>query len=400
MTETAIEFGGEGASSGALRNAFARAGAVDPVTGLAPSEATVHAVTEAIGFHHATVGRGASSRLVLGFGRSGISTGSAALAQGASCLGIALADVAPDSDLAAENVVVEALERGAPVLAWTDLATLPHRALPAGYAGAIPHLLGIVAFHEEVDEFELDDGASRAIPIDASRLRLARAEVHGARNRVLLVERGAGPAAARPATLDAARAALVAHLDAPIANRGVAGMRNLAERIVVEAHPRHWSRAFPRGSPRYLAFLALYRGIEHSDFGPSAGRRLWVSFLAELAQAPGWRMLQAELETWRQVADAWSDLAQAALPDGVRRLAEARALLDTQSARYRRDGIDASGMLASTRARLAGIEREMGVDFPLDEAESRDHLRELGGDLARLATMEEEATTRLLQLVR
>ncbi|MBM4369345.1 MAG: DUF4872 domain-containing protein, partial [Deltaproteobacteria bacterium] len=193
---------------------------------------------------------------------------------------------------------------------------------------------------------------------------------------------------------------LSAHLDAPIANRGLAGMRNLAERLVVEALPRHWSRAFPRGSARYLACLALYAGIEHSDFGPSAGRRLWVTFLAELAQVPGWQVVQTELETWRQVADAWSDLARAALPEEVRRLAEARVLVDTQSARYRRDGIEASRMMASTRARLASIEREMQMDFPLAEAESRDQLRELGARLARLATLEEEATTRLLQLVR
>ncbi|MBM4367677.1 MAG: hypothetical protein FJ102_15805, partial [Deltaproteobacteria bacterium] len=73
MTETAREFGGEGASSGALRNAFARAGAIDPATGLAPTEAMVHAVTQAIGFHHALVGRGPGARLLLGFGRSGIS---------------------------------------------------------------------------------------------------------------------------------------------------------------------------------------------------------------------------------------------------------------------------------------------------------------------------------------
>ncbi len=400
MTDTAIEFGGEGATSGALRNAFARAGAIDPASGTAPTEATVHAVTEAIGFHHATVGRGASARLLLGFGRSGISAGSQALAQGAACLGLTQESVAPDSDLAAENQVVEAIDRGVPVLAWTDPATLPHRAMPRGQARAIPHLLGVVAFHEEVDEFELDDGSRRAIPIDAPRLRLARAEVHGARNRAILLRRGAAPLPVRLGPLEVARNALMAHLDAPIANRGVAGMRNLAERIIVEANPRHWSRAFPRGSSRVLACLALYRSIEHGDYGSSAGRRLWVSFLAELAQAPGWRLLQPELETWRQVADAWSDLARSALPEDVRRLAEARSLVDTQCARYRRDGIDASGLLASTRARLSGIEMEMRVDYPLGEADSRDHLRELGGQLARLATMEEEASTRLLQLVR
>ncbi len=400
MDENLAELGGGGASSAALRNALVRAGGSGAGGGTPLTEGMVFLLAPGLGFHYLVVKRSVGQRLVISGTAAGVGWGGDTIGEVAQRLGLVVTPLEHAVELAADNALVEALDGGHVVVAWTDVAALPHRRFPPGFAQVVPHLLGVLGFDEANEEFTLDDGCALPVPIDATRLRLARAEAPGARNRALCLR------AAPPGTVDVTallreriREATAAHLRAPLGSRGIAGMRALAAGLAEPAAPRGWLSLFGRGAGLFHALLALHRWIAHGDHGPAAGRGLWVAGLAEAATLPAHGGLVPELEAWRRIADGWTALAAEALPDTCPRLAEAREVLDAQLARYSRDGIDSMRVLGATSSRLAAIENEMESEFPLREADTYALLRDLGARVDALAAAELDSSRRLLTLV-
>lgn len=364
------------------------------------TEAMVFLLAGGIGFHHLVVERRAGRRLVVGTSAAGVGAAPERTADVARALGLSATHLEANAELAAENALVDALERGDAVVLWTDLAALPHRRLPAGYGRVVPHLVGVVGFDDVDEEFSLDDGASVPVPVDAARLRLARAEAPGARNEALAL--GPGVPADAPVEHTAAErvaAAATAHLHAPVGSRGVTGMRRLAAGLRDAGSGQGWLSRFGRGAGLFGALLAFHRAIAHAPHGPAAGRDLWVAGLAELSTMPGVSALRSELGPWREIAAGWHALGEAILPADHPRLAEARGILAAQAERYTRDGIESMRVLAATATRLTRIEAEMEAEFPLGEAATYLHLRELGERLDALASREVEGLERLASLL-
>lgn len=398
MVTTTPRTGGQGAETGALANALARAGAVDVRSGNAPSEALVLAIGGGIGFHFATVGRGKEARPVLDGSSQGLSGRSTRVENACAALAIAVRVLDAPNDLAAENVLAEEANDAAAVLTWVDLASLPHHRLPRGYEGAIPRMVGVLFFDEAGEEFALDDGASVPVMVDALRLRSARSQASGAPNRCASLSKPAGHADVGGHGLSQLRVAMMAHREAPIANRGVLGIRTLCTKMRAGARRGSFQAAYPRGEPMLLALAGLYRFIEYGPLGPALGRTLWSQSLAEISALAGLGVLEEEFEAWQDIANRWRNLAEAALPPEARRLAEVRQLLETQHSRYQRDGLDAINLIVSTQARMAAISRECEADFPLTESEVADLLDDLGARLDDIAGLEHAAAERAIAI--
>jgi hypothetical protein len=262
----------------------------------------------------------------------------------------------------------------------------------------VPRLVGVLRFDEEAEEFELDDAAERPIPIDAARLRLARSEVEGARNRMIeLVKQPSGGDTAR-AAMEALRETLRMHAAAPIGNRGIAGIRTLASRMRQSGRRGGWAESFPGGAALYHALASLYRWIEHGSAGTALGRSLWVAYLRELGEVRGFAGLADELEGWADIAQRWSNLAESALPQDVPRLQEARRLMESKYIAYRREGLDAARTIVATHSRLAAVATEMDAEFPLNQDGTLELLDDLSVRLEDLAALEGAACARLLAL--
>lgn len=398
VVTTSPKTGGQGAETGALANALERAGAVDVRSGFAPSEALVLAIGGGIGFHFATVGRGKEARPLLDGSTHGLSGRSTRIENACAALAIPVRVLDAPNDLAAENVLAEEAASAAAVLTWVDLASLPHHRLPRGYEGAIPRMIGVLSFDEAGEEFALDDGANVAVMVDALRLRSARAQAPGAPNRCVSLSAPTGAADLSNHGIMQLRTAMMAHLNAPIANRGLLGIRTLCTKMRAGSRRGSFQASYPRGEPMLFALAALYRFIECGPLGPALGRGLWSQSLAEISALAGLGVLEEECEAWDDVAKRWHNLAQAALPPETRRLAEVRQLLETQHARYQRDGLDAINLIVSTQVRMAIIAREFDAEFPLSEGEVADLLEDLGARLDDIAGLEQAAAERAIAI--
>lgn len=365
---------------------------------LAPSEALVLAIGGGIGFHFATVGRGKEARPLLDGSTHGLSGRSVRVENACAALAIPVRVLDAPNDLAAENVLAEEASRAAAVLTWIDLASLPHHRLPRGYEGAIPRLIGVLSFDEAGEEFALDDGATVPVMVDALRLRSARAQAPGAPNRCAALSAPSGRADLGSHGLFQLRSAMMAHRDAPIANRGLLGIRTLCSKMRAGSRRGSFQASYPRGEPMLFALAGLYRFIECGPLGPALGRDLWSQSLAEVSALAGLGVLEEECEAWQDIANRWRNLAEAALPPEQRRLAEVRQLLETQHARYQRDGLDAINLIVSTQVRMGAIAREFDADFPLSEAEVADLLDDLGARLDDIAGLEQAAAERVIAI--
>ena len=386
--------GGQGAETGALTNALGRAGAIDLRTGEPPTEALVLALAGGIGFHFATVGKDSEARPLLDGSANGLSARTTRVENASKALAIPIRVLDAPNDLAAENVLAEETAAARAVVTWVDLASLPHHRLPRGYERAIPRLIGVLGFDDAGEEFTVDDGAAVPVPVDALRLRSARAQAPGAPNRCVSFGAPFGKARLAETGLFQLRSAMVAHIDAPIANRGVLGIRTLATRMRAGSRRGSFQAAYPRGERLLHALAGLFRFIDGGPLGPALGRALWSESVAEISALAGLGVLEDEVEAWQDIAHRWSNLAEASLPPQTRRLAEVRQVLETQHTRYQRDGLDAIHLIVSTQARMVAIARECELEFPLSDAEVADLLEDLGARLDDLAGLEQAAAER------
>lgn len=400
------EAGGVGSETGALTNALARNGTRDPRTQLPATEALLLGISGGIGFHLAAVGTGSDRRPILDGSSIGLSARATRVEQACAVLGVESAILEGADDLAAENILVEAIQNGRAVLVWVDQASMAHHRLPPGFEGTIPRLVGVLSFDEAAEEFLLDDGAWVGVPVDAQRLRSARSQVSGANNRIVVLRAQRESPAFAPLALEQLSNAMAGLRSPPIGNRGVRGMRNLANQLRARPRPLRgrghrasFIDAHPPGSRLFVALSALYRFVELGPQGPALGRRLWTETLSEFAHFPGLSILEAEIEAWEDIANRWTRFAEACLPAEIRRLAEARQLLRGQAERYRAHGLDAMGLIGSSHARLQAAAIECEAEFPLDEPQIRFLLDDLAARLDDLALLEQAAAERTIAIM-
>ncbi len=381
---------------GALTNALRRTG-VSGMGGVELSEAAVFASLGGIGFQHLTIGRGAEARLVVDGLAGGLSLRPEVVALALARLGArSTLQLRPDEDEAESLLAVDSPWEEGRVI-WLDRASLPHDPLPKGYQRAICHLVGVAAV--SVDEVLLDDRSDRLLPFDPFRLRQTRALCAIGGNPLLTV----GPGESRPARavagdlLGALASGMRAHLDAPIGNRGVLGIRQLAARIRDPGHASSWRRCFGRGAGLFHAHAALYRFVEESA-GPGLSRGIFADALVELGASLNLPLIQEQAKRWRPIEAAWIELAEAALPLDTPGLGAARLLLADRQVRLRAEGLDSSEFLATSAEKLVAIARSMESAFPIDARTLAFLHADLAGRLEALAVAEAEAGREFLAL--
>jgi hypothetical protein len=247
--------------------------------------------------------------------------------------------------------------------------------------------------HEGTD-YVLDDRSARALPIDGHRLRLVRGLSPVAGRRLVRLRPAPGPAPmVWPALIEAVAAGLREHLEAPLGNRGIAGIALLAGRMRDPSHDQGWRRRFGRGAAMFQAHCALFRFIEHGA-GPGLGRPLFANALRRLAREGGFAALAEHAERWRAIGSMWSAVADGALPFSVPDLGRARQLLAARHENFLADGLDGPGTAEAER--LAPLARGMDQAFPLSPADLAFLHAELAAQLDRLAAAERLASERLL----
>ncbi|HEV7784040.1 MAG TPA: BtrH N-terminal domain-containing protein, partial [Thermoanaerobaculia bacterium] len=112
----------------------------------------------------------------------------------AACERVGLAPVFVESSGAksAEKQLLAALDAG-PVLAWVDMAHLPHRALPKAYSGMMYHLITVYDADPAGGTARIGDAADEPIEIPLAALAEARGRIKSQKHRLLQVTGAARP---------------------------------------------------------------------------------------------------------------------------------------------------------------------------------------------------------------
>jgi hypothetical protein len=308
----------------------------------------------------------------------------------------------------AERQLRAALDQGRPVIATVDMARLRYRAVPDWLCGMTPQDVLV----------ELGDGqpvlwdlAPAPIHVTWAELAEARAGVRSAKHRLVVAEipedfvAGLGPSA-REVDLAGAAAAGIADtwpgmLDPPMRNFGVPGLARWAELLTAARDPKGWPALLDAPGRQFQLLTWLYDWVETAGTGGGFFRAMYAEFLEEAAGPLGRPELAELARDYRELAAAWTALAETATAaGGDGPLARGRALLDRRRRLVEERGAEAAAALAAVQAELTDLARDAAEPQPLDAATLSGLLAELRAQVLDLAQAEEGAAATLRKELR
>jgi hypothetical protein len=297
---------------------------------------------------------------------------------------------------AADAQIRAALQAHGPCIAWVDLAGLPHRAMPAGMSGSGYHVVTVYQIDDQAGTALIGDLSDQPITIAVQDLAQARARIKKFRQRILSLSEAAPP----PPLPELVRAGLRAcyerllHPTLPSpANARLEALETWAERLYGSQGQERWERVYRPGPNLLRGLSAVHDFIEHYGTGGGLCRPIFADFLSEAAEALGHPPLAELAERYAALGAMWSALADAALPDDVGMLREAKQLLTRKA-----ELLDAGAPAAEIREvwrRLAALEEESRIQPPLSDAVYADLRRLLGERVAALYAHEVAAHARI-----
>ncbi|NJN18604.1 MAG: BtrH N-terminal domain-containing protein [Oscillochloris sp.] len=302
---------------------------------------------------------------------------------------------------AARRQLIELVAAHGPCIAWVDMAGLPHRAMPEFWQGGGYHVVLVYAVDAVAGTALIGDLTDEPITIGLDELAQAQARIKKQQHRLLALE--AAPDLSRLddlilAGLRSCHAELLQPtLTQAAGNARLEALSTWAERMHGGTAKNAWERTFRPGPNLWRGLTAIYDFVEHYGTGGGLCRPIFADFLAESAAFLGRADLEALAEQYRVLGRAWSDLADAALPDDVAPLAEAKRLL-AHKAELLHTGAPAAEVRAVWE-QLADLERETANPFPLDNAGSTALRAGLRSRIEALYTAEQQALQALSNAV-
>jgi hypothetical protein len=303
----------------------------------------------------------------------------------------------------AQANLVAALDSGHAPLVWADMFSLPYNHLRSGPDNYGMFPLTVVG--QDGDRFLVADRSRRPFTLTAEELSQARGRVKKDRYRLMTVE-PPDPARLPAAVQKGLWQCLNLYTEAPPRgsrnNFGLAALAQFSKMLTNQRHKSSWARVFPPGAALYQALAGsvhqpgLYSWImSYHTTGPDADRATFADFLDEAAvllERPALREAGAH---FRRSAQAWHNLALAALPDGVPLLREARELLARRHKLRVDKGPAADDEVVQIHTRLSELEVQAAEDFPLSAAQSAELLAGLARQVDEIAVIEQEAVAAL-----
>ena len=274
---------------------------------------------------------------------------------------------------AAEKNLREMLDKYGPCVAWVDLALLPHRGLQHLQAtGGGYHLITVYSLDPTAGTALIGDLTDEPITISMADLTAARGRNKKDKYRLLAIaESGPLPElrAVVAETLKACHNGLTGADGVKSARRNFSldVLATWADRLTSTKDKERWEHIFARGHRFFNGLLYLHLFTEHYGTGGGLARPIMADFLHGAATELREPALGKLAEQYARLGEQWSELADAALPDDVPQLAEAKKQLAAYAELFN------SGGTADERAEcwrnIQEIERQVRHKFPLTAAE-------------------------------
>jgi hypothetical protein len=285
-----------------------------------------------------------------------------------------------------------ALRAGTPAIAWLDLAHLPYLQLTESLKGHIGHL-AVVCGRDDDGAYWVDDRAAQPYRVSAGALAAARARITSYKHRLLLLE-PPSHAPDLPAAVEAGLRDCVANLSARSDSFSLPALRKWSRLMTDTRNAKGWPVVFKTRRGLYTALKSLFEGIELSGKSGGGLRGVYAEFLdeaAEVLQRPGLREVAG---VYRALAEQWSSLAEAALPDKVATFQETKRLLRQKHAALMQ-GQAGVAIAEPLTVHLATLGRQTSQAFPLEAGGATALFADLSERLAALYAAENEALAKL-----
>jgi hypothetical protein len=274
----------------------------------------------------------------------------------------------------AEQHLRAALDQG-PCVAWVDAVALSHRCLPQALSAGGYHVVTVYKVEEEAGTALIGDLTDEPIPVPRPELARARGGIKKFKNRLLWVTSTAtvtDPTAVVREGLHACHAGLTGE-GAPRnarKNFSLEALRVWGERLHGSNDKERWERVFTPGHRLWRGLVSVYDFIENYGTGGGLCRPLFAEFLSGAADTLQKPVLRSLAERYADLGRAWSELAEAALPDSV---PELRAVKDLHGRKAELTNSDGPAATDEVRACWAGLDeakRRAKEAFPLSDDDS------------------------------
>ena len=284
----------------------------------------------------------------------------------------------------AAAVLTKTLADGQPCIAWLDAATLPYKAMPAFYVGMANHMVVIYDVDESAGIVHVGDLSDEPIAVPLDMLAAARGRVKKDKNRLLSIT----ATTKAPPLETLVRAGLSECRDGLMGAKSVGNaktnfsleaLRVWGTRLHGSRDKESWERVFTPGKRLWRGLTSINEYIEHYGTGGGLSRPIFAEFLAEAGDALGSEPLRALGRRYAELGQQWSELADAALPDDVPAMREAKDVLARKSELLHSDVPASTNEVRAAWSRLDELAASAADTFPLSDAAAAD----LRADLQR-----------------
>jgi hypothetical protein len=223
------------------------------------------------------------------------------------------------------------LDAGELVIASVDLQSVGTWGQPddlAGHDGLV-----VVVFGRDADgSYLVDDRGRNPFRVSPEVMAAARGRIGSFRHRIVALRTAPGPIPAERlrAAMRAGLEDQVDHLRSPSDSFSLPAWRKWARLLTDERNAKAWPRVFADGRGLFGALSTLHESVD-GQVGSSGGhlRDLFAGSLDEAAVALDNAVLGDAARAWRNVADRWEELADAAVPPDLNGAAEAVEAAET-----------------------------------------------------------------------
>jgi Domain of unknown function (DUF4872)/Butirosin biosynthesis protein H, N-terminal len=326
----------------ALTRLLAALGVTDPAGGRPLTEAMALGVAGGIGFAYFVFEYETLTTFYLGGRLNSYVQKQDATEAALTRLGVRFQARRTAGPATAERHLRAALDQGRPAIVTVDPTRLGLRAVPDWLAGMLPQDVLVEPGDEEPVLWDL---APAPVPVGWAELAEARAGVRSARHRLVVAEPPAGPVDLAGAAAAGIADTWAGMLDPPMGNFGVPGLAKWARLLTAPRDPKGWPRLLADPGRQSQLLTWLYHWVETADTGGGFFRAMYAEFLEEAAgplDRPGLGRLAGD---YRQLAAAWTALAEAAVT----------ALADDTPDPQPLDATARSDLLADLRGRVLDL---------------------------------------------
>ena len=187
----------------------------------------------------------------------------------------------------------------------------------------------------------------------------------------------------------------VEHLSQKSDSFSLPAFRKWGRMMTDRKNAKGWHVTFADRRGLYGALKSIFEGIELVDASGGGLRGLYADFLEEAAGIVDRPALCEAAVSYRKLAAQWTQLADAALPDGVDPFRETKKLLRQRHDLLMRRGGDAAAEMLPLTERLAALQAEYNRAFPLSDAEVDSLFSAIGERLLALYDAEVAALEQL-----